>query len=107
MEVTKTVDQNKVKPGDKVTYTITVTNTGNTVLEKVTLADLMKRDNVVMDKQLVLMDGENKYDRDSFTLGIGDSKTFTADYKVPAKTKVGTVFYNVATATSGSLERFS
>ncbi len=104
LEVTKTVDQNKVKPGNKVTYTITVTNTGNTVLEKVTLADLMKRDNVVMDKQLVLMDGENEYNGDSFTLGIGDSKTFTADYKVPAKTKVGTVFYNVATATSGSLE---
>ncbi len=55
MTVDKSVDKNVAKPGEKVTYTYTVTNTGNSDLE-VTLTDVFSKNGKEMDDQLVLKD---------------------------------------------------
>ena len=99
----KSVDKNVAKPGEKVTYTYTVTNTGNSDL-KVTLTDVFSKNGKEMDKQLVLKDAEgNVYNGEAFTLAYEGVATFTAEYTIPANTKEDTKFYNVVKATSGNL----
>ena len=63
-EVTKVADKKTVKAGDIVTYTITVTNTGN-----VTIKDIEVKDDMI---------GLNE----TVTVNVGETKTFTGTYTV-------------------------
>ncbi len=79
ISISKTVDNLNPKTSDTVTYTIKVSNIGNTVLSNIK----------VEDRPLVYVKNINK-------LGIGESKTFTIAKKVTEKSGS---FTNVATAT--------
>ena len=78
MSITKSADAAEVNVGDLITYTITVTNTGDVTLTNVAVVDEM----VGLDEVIA-------------TLGVGASETFTATYLA---TEVG-LLENTATAT--------
>ncbi|HAE41727.1 MAG TPA: hypothetical protein DCG34_02265, partial [Clostridiales bacterium] len=78
MSITKTADAAEVNVGDVITYTITVTNTGDGTLTNVAVVD----ERVGLDEVIA-------------TLGVGASRTFTATYLA---TEVG-LLENTATAT--------
>ena len=103
LEVTKTADKNIAKPGETVTYTITVSNTGNMDL-KATLSGVFSENGKVMDKQLVAKDADgNEYNGEEFTLAYGETVRFTAEYTIPEDAKANTVYHNVVTVVSGDL----
>lgn len=79
---TKTADKDVVVPGTTVTYTITVTNTGGAVLENIQVSD--PTIGFPQDGKPVVIE----------TLGVGESKTITANYVIPS-TFEGNTFKNV------------
>ncbi|QHW31015.1 DUF11 domain-containing protein [Paenibacillus rhizovicinus] len=83
LALTKTPDVDNALPGDTITYTITVANTGNVPLTNVTVRDDLLGFNAVIP-----------------TLAIGQSQSFTPTFVVPAGTPVGTVIVNRSTAFS-------
>lgn len=94
-------DDTRVVPGDKINYTITVTNTGNTVLTNVEVTDSMLTNSnfVLTDKDgFTLEDGKLII----ATLELNETKTITATYTVQEtdmSQTVGTIA-NTATAKS-------
>lgn len=69
VSITKAVDgATTVKVGDTVKYTITVTNTGNVVLNNAKVVDELTGDEWTIE-----------------VLGVGESKTFNASYKATSK----------------------
>ncbi|MDP3387511.1 MAG: hypothetical protein Q8S24_09770, partial [Eubacteriales bacterium] len=78
MSITKTADAAEVNVGDLITYTITVTNTGDVTLTNIAVKDEM----VDLDEVIA-------------TLNVGASRTFTATYLA---TEEG-LLENTATAT--------
>ena len=61
LAIEKTVDPQEAQPGDTVTYTITVTNTGNVALNEVRLVDPLARgvSGNTVDERFSLQPGEN------------------------------------------------
>lgn len=91
----------KVVPGDVITYTITVKNTGNTVLNNVEVTDsMLTKSNFVLTNNggFTLENGKLKIG----SLALNETKTITATYTVQESdmsTTVGTIA-NTATAKS-------
>ncbi|WP_442951189.1 DUF7507 domain-containing protein [Paenibacillus sp. 481] len=81
--LTKTPDRDNALPGDTITYTITVTNTGNIPLTNVIVSDVLLGLSVTIP-----------------ALAIGQSQSFTPTFTVPAGTPIGTVITNVSTVVS-------
>jgi uncharacterized repeat protein (TIGR01451 family) len=84
IHVTKMADKTVVHQGDTITYTITVTNTGDCPLSGVSMTDTLL--------------GSLTGHLPDTTLGVGEVDTFTVDYVVPA---YSTLISNTVTA-SGS-----
>ena len=92
-------DDTKVVPGDKISYTITVKNTGNTVLNNVEVTDSMLTKTYF---ELTNKDGFTLEDGKLTikTLALNETKTITAEYTVQESDmneEVGSI-ENVATA---------
>ena len=89
----------KVSVGDKLTYTIQVTNTGNTTLSRVTVEDSLWNDG-----DAIQVDGELAYVADGGTYTIkddiapGDTVTITYTYIV-LRSDAGDTLTNTATVT--------
>lgn len=94
--VTKVSAEDTYKVGDKVTYTITVKNTGNTTLE-LTLKDVF-----TVDGEKVTLKLNGALNPESFELKEGEEAVFTATYEVEAN---DTELHNVAIVSDGSDER--
>ena len=78
-----------MKPGDTITYSFTITNTGNTTLSDIGVVDdMIEKDGTEIDTSSV----------DS--LAAGESATLTADYAVTDADIAGGIVINVATATA-------
>ena len=101
--VTKTVDNATPNVGDTITYTITVSNTGNTTLNGLTVTDTMDDGRTVtwgtLPEGVTRIDGTNN-------LSISElaSKTdveITATYTVVA-TDAGATFQNTVTVSDGT-----
>jgi len=80
---TKTADKSVVVPGTTVTYTITVKNTGGTVLENIEVSD--PTIGFPENGEPVIIE----------TLAVGESKSVTATYVIPSDFE-GDTFKNVA-----------
>ncbi len=76
-----TGENGAAKVGDKLTYTVTVENTGNTDLTGLTLEDNFSVDGVVNNGALTWTEGNPA---EAFDLAQGGTKTFTATYTVQA-----------------------
>ena len=104
--LTKVNDQtytsgSQVQVGDTLTYTITVTNSGNAPATGVSVADILTADNtpVTGDVQLTLDSASNGESATSFTVSAnGGSKTLTATYKV-TEADAGKTLSNTAEVT--------
>ncbi|QJD82955.1 DUF7507 domain-containing protein [Cohnella herbarum] len=83
ISLTKTSDRDNALPGDLITYTVIVTNTGNVNLTNVVVSDPLLGLNAAIP-----------------TLPVGQSQTFTLTFTVPPGTIVGTVIMNTSTANS-------
>lgn len=83
IQVVKTADPATVEPGDTVTYSYTVTNTGNVALSNISLVDDMLG-NITLN---------------TGSLAPGASTVGSATYTVPADTSDGATITNVATVT--------
>ncbi|WP_127492267.1 DUF7507 domain-containing protein [Paenibacillus glycanilyticus] len=83
LSITKTPSVENALPGATVTYTITVTNTGNVPLTNVIVQDALLGLSTVIP-----------------TLGIGASQSFTPSFVIPVGTPIGTVIQNRSTAAS-------
>ncbi|OMF69648.1 DUF7507 domain-containing protein [Paenibacillus glucanolyticus] len=81
--LTKTANLANALPGDTITYTITVTNTGNVSLTNVTVTDPLLGFITVIP-----------------TLAVLQTQSFTPTFTVPLETPVGSVITNVSTAVS-------
>ncbi|WP_187393444.1 Cna B-type domain-containing protein [Bacillus sp. E214] len=101
LDVEKTADKSQYKPGETVTYTITITNTGNVDLKRITLKDVFSKDGDDNIDQLKLegYDTENGFD-----LAVGKTATFTATYVIPETDLADTTYTNVITATVDGVE---
>jgi uncharacterized repeat protein (TIGR01451 family) len=62
----KTADKSEVKPGDTVTYTITICNSGNVVLNNVRLFD-------EIPSQVTYVAGSTRYTRGTFSTAVTDA----------------------------------
>lgn len=85
--LTKTSSVASAMPGETVTYTITVTNTGNTDLISVGVGDQLLGLSAVIP-----------------VLAPGQSETFTPTFVIPPGTPDGTIITNISTATSDQTE---
>ncbi|MEC0179552.1 hypothetical protein P4H83_32240 [Paenibacillus favisporus] len=85
--LTKTSSVTSAAPGETVTYTITVTNTGNMDLISVGVGDELLGLNEVIP-----------------VLAPGQSETFTPAFVIPPGTPDGTIITNISTATSDQTE---
>lgn len=92
MTIVKEADKDAmsdVKPGDTITYSFTITNTGNTTLSDIDVVDnMIEKDGAEIDTSSV----------DS--LAAGESATLTADYAVTDDDIAAGIVTNVATATA-------
>ena len=89
-------ESTKVEPGDVIDYTITVTNTGNTILNNVTVDDSMLN-------QKTFKTIEGKWELG--TLEIGSHVTIKAQYTVQEEDMEKGKVQNVATVTTTSTEK--
>ena len=93
-------DTTKVQPGDEIEYTITVTNTGNTVLNEVTVTDSMSE-----KEGFKITNGSLNIG----TLGIAPNNiaTITAKYTVQESdmNETESIIENVATVKTSSTEQ--
>ncbi|RUS47898.1 SdrD B-like domain-containing protein [Cohnella sp. AR92] len=81
--IAKSADRASALPGDTITYAITVSNIGNTALTNVTVRDeLLGLDTVIP------------------SLAVGETRSLTAAFVVPADAIVGSVIRNSSTAFS-------
>ena len=91
MSVTKTADKDRIEVGETVTYTITVTNTGNQRLENISVTD------VFSGRGELELSGDT-----TFSLDPGESRTLTAAYKA-LRADAGAILTNTVTAVCGEL----
>ena len=89
-------ESTKVEPGDVIDYTITVTNTGNTILNDVTVDDSM-----LNQKTFKEIEGKWKIG----TLEIGSHVTIKAQYTVQEEDMEKGKVQNVATVETTSTEK--
>ena len=89
-------ESTKVEPGDVIDYTITVTNTGNTILNDVTVDDSMLN-------QKTFKKIEGKWEIE--TLEIGSHVTIKAQYTVQEEDMEKGKVQNVATVETTSTEK--
>lgn len=82
LELTKTVSETLANPGDTITYTFVVTNTGNYAYSDVVITDPLF--------------GAG-WSHSVGSLAVGSSKTYTASYTIPSGTAPGP-FVNTAAA---------
>lgn len=78
-----------VKPGDTITYSFTITNTGNTTLSDIGVVD-----------EMIEKDGQEIDTSSVDDLAAGESATLTADYAVTDADIAAGIVTNVATATA-------
>lgn len=79
--------------GETVEFKITVRNTGNVVLENVTVADVLRNQNALLNEQ-----GEPVGTLTIDSLAVGASREFSAKYVVEYDDLGGQFIYNSATA---------
>ena len=102
--ITDSLDNTTLYAGDKLTWTITVTNNGNAEATELKLEDVLKLDNE--ERSDVSVAGSNNIDPDSFTVPAkqGDTPgtvTFTATYTV-TEADEGKTLTNTATVSGGT-----
>ena len=78
-----------VKPGDTITYSFTITNTGNTTLSDIDVVD-----------DMIEKDGQEIDTSSVDSLATGESSALTADYAVTDADIATGIVTNVATATA-------
>ncbi|WP_227018994.1 DUF7507 domain-containing protein [Sinanaerobacter chloroacetimidivorans] len=84
----KSVNPDKASPGDKVTYTFFIKNTGTTTLSGVTLIDPLFEDEEVMIPTFTLLAAQttifDRYGRYEIgEMGPGEEKTVTQEFTLP------------------------
>ncbi|ASS68388.2 beta-propeller fold lactonase family protein [Paenibacillus sp. RUD330] len=84
LALTKTADRAAAAPGEIVTYTIVVTNTGSMDLSNLVLSDATLGLNQIIG-----------------SLMVGESATITASFAIPAGTPAGTALINTAFVEGG------
>ncbi|MEJ9222075.1 hypothetical protein P4H46_28205 [Paenibacillus glucanolyticus] len=87
ISLTKTPDVVNALPGDTITYTVIVTNSGNIPLTSVGVSDDLLGLSTVIP-----------------SLAVGQSQSFTLTFVVPPGTPIGTVITNVSSAISDQTE---
>lgn len=105
LTVTKTVNTTSAKVGITLKYTVTVKNTGNVVLEKVQVADTLKRNGTpltTLDLYQVV-NGKKVVVETIETLEIGETVTLYADYTVMTS-DAGKTLVNTAVAENASAD---
>ena len=106
-KITDSLDNTTLYAGDKLIWTITVTNNGNAAATELTLEDVLKLDNE--ERSDVSVAGSNNIDPDSFTVPAkhGDTPgtvTFTATYTV-TEADEGKTLTNTATVSGENVGR--
>ncbi len=98
LSITKSVNQSTAKPGDVVTYTLTVKSTGTEDAHTVVVADTLPKD-------LSFVDFASRTATWNLgTINVGDSRTITVDVRVESDAKPGD-HLNVATAVADGVEQ--
>ena len=102
VSINKTVTgyTDKAMEGDELTYTITVRNTGNTVIDEFTVEDNMWEHGmpIYVDGELAYVNSEDSYTVRTADLGPRDSITINYTYTVTAQDVANGKIDNAATA---------
>lgn len=86
IKVSKTIPKHVFSPGEKATYYITVTNTGEYPIYDTNVVDYLTNGNMPTQT--------NKITRIDY-LGVGDSREYQFEYTIPSTTAAGTHIDNV------------
>ena len=104
LEITKTADRETANRGDTITYTITVTNTGNVELKDVTVSDeMMVGSATVSSNGIALPDVGVDGSCEIGTLAVGQTVTIIYTHEVTAEDVEANEIKNVATVSSSDL----
>src|SRR5699024_7025092 len=96
IELVKEADKEELKVDEKITYTFTATNTGNTTLTNVQITDVLEG---ISEITYATINGEAVEDPENITLQPGDVLVANATYEVTQEdVDLGQVF-NEATVT--------
>ena len=106
--ITNITDETALEVGDKLTWTITVTNSGNAAAEGLTISDELTvepKDEIERTAQLAMVGNEQWTAGSTFTVpaaenGFDGEVTFTATYEVTEADK-GLTLTNTATVSDG------
>ena len=101
--ITDSLDNTTLYAGDKLTWTITVTNNGNADATELKLEDVLKAGDDIRTLDTILKDGQNFNLSEEFTVKEGNTVTFTATYTVTA-TDEGKILTNTATVSGGNVD---
>ena len=100
--ITDSLDNTTLYAGDKLTWTITVTNNGNADATGLKLEDVLKAGNEARTVT-ILKDGQTFNLSDEFTVKEGSIVTFTATYTVTEDDE-GKTLTNTATVSGGNVD---
>ena len=104
LEITKTADRTTANRGDTITYTITVTNTGNVDLTGVTVSDEMMDGRItVQTDDWITPDETAEGSYEIGTLAVGQTVTIIYTHEVTAADVAAEEIKNVATVSSPDL----
>lgn len=104
LEITKTADRTTANRGDTITYTITVTNTGNVDLTGVTVSDEMMDGRItVQTDDWITPDETAEGSYEIGTLAVGQTVTIIYTHEVTAEDVTAKEIKNVATVESPDL----
>jgi len=105
LSIIKNVNKSIANPGDKLTYTVTVSNSSNTTATNVTVSDKLPAGLTFVNSD-GSNSGETEYTWPAFDLAAGTDRTFTYDALVDSNATVN-VYDNVATVSADNIDPIS